>query len=122
MNNEIQFAAGTQADGWAKNLAEDKTTALLAACIVGQQSAGFGTAVDLRQAACPDCGSAGFNTGWGFFKHLCGAEVVNGEDGGMSEPCGATDADEGPARGPTPEAGYQSLLRETAGEKLGATK
>lgn len=24
--------------------------------------------------------------------------------------------------GPTPEAGYQSLLRETAGERLGATK
>lgn len=26
------------------------------------------------------------------------------------------------ATGPTPEAGYQSLLRETAGERLGATK
>lgn len=26
------------------------------------------------------------------------------------------------AKGPTPEAGYQSLLRETAGERLGATK
>lgn len=25
-------------------------------------------------------------------------------------------------KGPTPEAGYQSLLRETAGERLGATK
>ena len=27
-----------------------------------------------------------------------------------------------PTKGPTPEAGYQSLLRETAGQRLGASK
>ena len=68
------------------NLADDERLATMAACVVNQQAAGFRDYIDLRQVPCPDCGGAGFNTGWGFFKHVCGAEILS--DGEPAEPCG----------------------------------
>lgn len=52
--------------------------ALLAVCIAQQQAAGFGHVIDLRLAPCPDCKAPGFNTGWGFWRHVCGAEILSG--------------------------------------------
>ncbi len=63
-----------------ENLAHDPKLLLLAECIADQQTAGFGNVLDLRQAPCPECGAPGFNSGWGFFRHTCGADVTNGED------------------------------------------
>lgn len=80
MSEEIKFLEG-EGDQSA-----DERLALMAACIVNQQHAGFKNTVDLRQATCHDCGAAGFNTGWGFYKFACGAEVTSG--GESSEPCG----------------------------------
>lgn len=67
------------------NLVRDRRLKLLACCIVEQQRAGFGDVVDLRQWPCPACKAPGFNTGWGFFAHTCGAEVLS--DGEWSTSC-----------------------------------
>lgn len=81
----------------ATNLADDPRIALIAACVVMQQAAGFrdkkgNAVVDLRQIECPDCDAPGFNTGWGCFLFQCGAEMVTGQDAHMTEPCGKTKA------------------------------
>lgn len=72
------------------NLADDPKIALLAVCIVSQQSAGYrdkqgNAVVDLRQTSCPECSSPGFNTGFGFWRCVCGAELL--PEGELSEPC-----------------------------------
>jgi hypothetical protein len=59
--------------------------------ILSQHEAGFETekgipVVDLREAECPDCKSEGYNTGWGYWKFVCGAEFLS--DGEPSKPCG----------------------------------
>ena len=69
----------------SKNFADDPVIALLAVCIHSQQAAGFREAIDLRQVECPDCGSEGFNSGWGYWRFVCGAEVLT--DGTPGEPC-----------------------------------
>lgn len=75
--------------GIDNNLALDGKIALLASCVADQQKAGFGNVLDLRQAECPQCRAPGFNTGWGYWAHTCGAEIIGGEDPQFSEPCGA---------------------------------
>jgi hypothetical protein len=60
----------------------------LAACIVNQQNAGFGSYLDVREMHCADCGASGFNTGWGFWEFACGLEVLT--DGEPSVPCSRT--------------------------------
>ncbi len=77
------------------NLSENPESALLAACIAEQQAAGFGDYLDLRRPSCQDCGAPGFNTGWGYWRFGCGAEVLS--DGEPGEPCGGSDS------APTPE-------------------
>lgn len=79
----LVFSRDDDADG--VNLADDPKIALLAACIVNQQVAGFKKRVDLRQVSCVDCGAPGFNTGWGYWRYLCGAEILS--DGEPSAPC-----------------------------------
>lgn len=93
-DKEIKFM---KAEPGEPNLADDPKIALIAACIVMQQGAGFrdkkgNPIVDLRQSHCPGCNAPGFNTGWGVWRFLCGAEVLTGEDGGYSKPCGASKA------------------------------
>ncbi|MCP5087904.1 MAG: hypothetical protein GY952_14015 [Rhodobacteraceae bacterium] len=76
----IKFMAG------GGDLSEDPKLALLATCIINQQRAGFKNVVDLREELCPDCNAPGFNTGWGFLRFTCGAEILScGEE---AEPCG----------------------------------
>jgi len=92
---EIKFMRGEDAD---TNLADDPKIALIAACIVMQQAAGFrdkkgNAVVDLRQIDCPKCGAPGFNSGGGSFLFQCGAEIVTGEDATLIHPCGATRSD-----------------------------
>lgn len=72
--------------GGGPNHADNPKLALMAVCVANQQKAGFGPVIDIREAPCPNCRAPGFNTGWGFFQHTCGAEVLAGEDGGFSEP------------------------------------
>lgn len=61
-------------------LADDARFALLANCLISQQQAGFKDVADLRQLHCPDCGAAGFNTGWGNWQFTCGASwLTDGE-------------------------------------------
>lgn len=62
------------------NLADEPRLALLAVCIAEQQHAGFRDHLDLRQAACPDCNSPGFNTGWGYWLFVCGTEILTSGD------------------------------------------
>lgn len=88
---EIKFMRGDE-EG-CTNLADDPKIALIAACIVMQQSAGFrdkkgNAVVDLRQIDCPECNAPGFNTGWGHWLFQCGAEIIPGDDAHFSEPCG----------------------------------
>ncbi len=86
-DEEYRFAGLSKdnANAGAKNLATDPRLALLAVCIASQQSAGFKTYLDLREVPCRDCGASGFNTGWGYWRHECGAEFLS--DGEESEPC-----------------------------------
>jgi hypothetical protein len=65
---------GGPSEGFVVNLCDDERLALLAGCIADQQRAGFGDVLDLRQIECPCCTAPGFNTGWGFWRHTCGAE------------------------------------------------
>ena len=69
------------------DLSADPRLACLAVCVVNQQAAGFRNAIDIREATCPDCKASGFNTGWGFWRFSCGAEILIG--GEFGEPCGA---------------------------------
>lgn len=75
-------------DEGTSNLAHDPRLSLLAVCIASQQSAGFKEYLDLREAPCSECKAPGFNTGWGFWKHTCGAEILS--DGEIGEPCGGS--------------------------------
>jgi len=84
---EVKFMRGS--DG-GTNLADDPKLSLLATCVISQQSAGLtdkkgNPVADLREALCPTCSAPGFNTGWGYWKHTCGAEVCS--DGEESAPC-----------------------------------
>lgn len=79
-----RFAVGGGEEGFPHNYAEDETIALLAVCVAHQQAAGFKRYLDLRAIECA-CGARGFNTGWGAWRFVCGAEVLS--DGTPSEPC-----------------------------------
>ena len=57
----------------------------LAAAIVNQQAAGFGTYLDTREVNCSTCKASGFNTGWGYWQFACGMEVMSG--GEVDTPC-----------------------------------
>lgn len=72
-----------------KNLADDPGMRLLAECLALQQGAGFGDVADLRQMECPTCKARGFNTGLGYIKFECTAEVL--PDGEWSVECRAPD-------------------------------
>jgi hypothetical protein len=74
-------------DAASVNLADDPRIAFLACRVADQQRAGFGSYLDLRQVPCPDCGGPGFNTGWGVWAFVCGAEFHT--DGEPCEPCAA---------------------------------
>ena len=76
----IRFAKG---EG---DLSSDPRIACLAASIVSQQAAGFGSYVDARETKCPDCGASGFNTGWGVWQFSCGGAIHT--DGEPADPCG----------------------------------
>ncbi len=93
MSETVSFMKGARRHGWERNLADDPTMKCLATCIVSQQAAGFktkrGPLVDLRQMACPTCGSPGFNTGWGYFLFSCGEEVLS--DGEARRQCSSTE-------------------------------
>lgn len=69
----------------APSLHTDLRLATLAACVADQQAAGFKGVIDLREAKCRCCGASGFNTGFGFWRFACGAEVM--PDGDECEPC-----------------------------------
>lgn len=71
--------------GEVRNLAEDPVIACLLTAVANQQAAGFKNYIDARQAPCPTCGKPGFNTGWGFWQFVCGAEFH--ADGTPCEPC-----------------------------------
>lgn len=79
---EISFLTGNEE---LPSLHTDERFAILATCILSQQSAGFRNVVDLREAKCEDCGASGFNSGWGYWLYACGAEVLT--DGELGEPC-----------------------------------
>lgn len=67
---------------------KDRRLALMAECVVRQQRNGFKNRIDLRECRCPSCGGAGFNTGSGYWKFVCGAEILSSDDGRFDEPCG----------------------------------
>lgn len=48
---------------------------LLDECLSSQKNAGF-KFEDRREEPCPLCKAKGFNTGWGYWKYECGAEVL----------------------------------------------
>lgn len=83
---KYQFAEG---DDDTPNIADDPRLALFAVSIARQQSAGFRLHLDCRQFACPYCGAAGFNSGWGSIDYTCGLSIVGGED--VAAPCGEKD-------------------------------
>lgn len=58
---------------------------ILASCVALQQSANFGTHLDIREAKCERCGASGFNTGWGYVAFACGAEMLTSGD--VDAPC-----------------------------------
>lgn len=85
---EVKFLRDADADG--VNLADDPRIALIAVCVVSQQAAGFrdgdgNAVVDLREVKCQECGAPGFNSGWGFWRFRCGAEIMT--DGEPAEEC-----------------------------------
>jgi len=69
---------------------------LLAECVLSQNEAGF-SVPDVGEFPCTECGAVGFNTGWGYQKHLCGGERVN--DPEYSSECGASVSDVGGENG-----------------------
>jgi hypothetical protein len=81
---DFTFLASSEDDG-TTNLATDLRLQLLACCVANQQAAGFKNVIDLRQLECPNCRMPGFNTGWGFARYACGAEIL--PDGTESERC-----------------------------------
>jgi hypothetical protein len=74
-----------------ENLADDRRLATLAVCIAHQQRAGFKNYLDLRVVKCPRCDADGFNTGFGFWRFSCGAEILS--DGTPGEPCPSQEAE-----------------------------
>lgn len=80
------FLRGGPAQGFPINYADDSKMRLFACCIVLQQEANFGSTLDLREVHCAKCKSPGFNTGWGYWAHTCGAETMT--DGEEGKPCG----------------------------------
>lgn len=77
-----QFAAPGR--GMA-DAATDPRIALIGVCVASQQVAGYGFLIDLREAACPTCRASGFNTGLGFWRYTCGAEILTSGD--VDRPC-----------------------------------
>lgn len=78
------------ADSGTVDLAGDRRLACMAVAVATQSAfAGFALRriIDIRQAQCPTCKGAGFNTGLGFWMFECGAEIM--PDGEECEPCGA---------------------------------
>ncbi len=62
---------------------------LLAECVASQTKANF-PHPDARVFRCLECGADGFNTGWGYTKHVCGAEIMpDPEVPEFSNPCGS---------------------------------
>lgn len=86
MSEEVIYRFMKGVDG-APSLHADARLALMAVCVATQQSAGFGPVIDVREAKCPICRAPGFNTGWGVFRHTCGAEYHNDDEGTTAEPC-----------------------------------
>lgn len=74
-------------DDQVTDLSADERLALMAVCVASQQSAGFKAYIDIREARCPSCDKAGFNTGWGVWRFVCGAEIH--ADGEVAEWCPA---------------------------------
>lgn len=85
----FQFAPAS--DG-VPSLADDSKIGLLTICIAHQQAAGFGIYIDAREFKCPSCQAPGFNTGFGYFKFTCGAEVLT-VDGDFTEACPSDEGD-----------------------------
>lgn len=85
-DEETEYRYAPDSDGTV-NLATDLRLSLLAVCVASQQGAGFKNYLDLREAPCPECKAPGFNTGWGYWMHTCGAEILS--DGEISEACRA---------------------------------
>lgn len=83
--DRYSFMKGAPAQGFPANYADDPKMRLFACCIVTQQEAGFGATLDLREVRCETCKAPGFNTGWGYWAHTCGAETLT--DGEESQPC-----------------------------------
>ena len=83
--DRYQFLTGGPAQGFPANYADDPKMRLFACCIVLQQEACFGTTLDLREVRCADCKAPGYNTGWGYWAHTCGAETLT--DGEQSKSC-----------------------------------
>jgi hypothetical protein len=65
----------------------DKTP-ILNECLDSQKRAGF-KFEDRRKVTCR-CGASGYNTGWGWWRFECGAEVLS--DGNIDVPCSKTEA------------------------------
>lgn len=85
-----QFLKGGPAQGFPVNFANDHKMRLFACCVVTQQEAGLGNTLDLRETACPECSAPGYNTGWGYWSHTCGAEIFT--TGEIDQPCKALSA------------------------------
>jgi hypothetical protein len=85
-DNEVYHFAKLAEGDEGIDASSDTRCAILAVCVADQQRAGFKSYIDLRQASCPDCTAPGFNTGWGFWRFACGAEILS--DGEPCEPCG----------------------------------
>ncbi len=84
-NFQFALLSVEDAEYGATNLADDERLALMACCVASQQNAGFKDYIDIRQTPCPECKGAGFTTGWGYWRFVCGAEIL--ADGEKSEPC-----------------------------------
>lgn len=88
--DRYSFLKGGTAQGFKANYADDNKIRLLACCVVTQQEAGFGATIDLREVPCSNCKAPGFNTGWGYWAHTCGATTLT--DGEPDEACPAAKA------------------------------
>jgi hypothetical protein len=60
--------------------------ALALTCGFLQAQAGF-REPDMGSGACPNCRMIGFNTGWGYTRFACGAEILNGAEPEWDKPC-----------------------------------
>jgi hypothetical protein len=57
---------------------------LLDECLETQKAAGF-PREDRRKIECRECGAPGFNSGWGYWRFECGAEILT--DGTPDKDC-----------------------------------